>query len=185
MCSTWMGGSSRFEYTSQILALCAGSITNTRSAQCRSCSEIFRSLFGLSPAERMLKRGSFLKICCAFYFAHKRRVYLVGRSWLLVYYGTVKFHFMQEHYLCPTDALIASATTLPILPDLLCSTSEDVCGCPAAGILYFLWSLEKHVCFPSDLIHWSYRIYRVRSWLKNRFLFLVTTNPRQARYIGG
>ena len=51
-----------YEAISQIFALCSVSMTKTKSAQFKSFSEIFLSLLGLSPAERTLKRSSFLKM---------------------------------------------------------------------------------------------------------------------------
>ena len=84
MLSTSIFGSSKCLYTPQIFPRCLVSITNTKSAQFKSFSEIFLSLLGLSPAERILKRSSFLKCvplsCYAFCFVPKLLICLVFLS---------------------------------------------------------------------------------------------------------
>ncbi len=58
---TIITGKFKFRNVFLILVFCSYSITNTKSAQIRSFSESFRSLFSLSPADLIFIRESFLK----------------------------------------------------------------------------------------------------------------------------
>ena len=119
-------------------ARCSFSITKIRSAHFKSFSEIFLSLFGLNPAERILKRLSFLKICSAVllrFLFRPQTTSIFGRSIIV---------FINFYQVASAAAVTQIYQLQKHTTSIICKTIEGIKKQPFAGAAFkvFVFSFQ-------------------------------------------